>query len=165
MLTSNVKDLKSGRQCPQKHCLPEGGVPSTYIMHLDLQECCRGTHPCMFLHNFAALGLEKIVLDCQPFTYWIRKKGNMNVYNIIHHLNKAQILFVFWFREVWSCSINGIYHHTCTAIAIYLFRWVCLMQIMYLTFKCGVGGAVRFLVVDTIGKEERPPWAQLWMEQ
>ena len=29
----------------------------------------------------------------------------------------------------------------------------------------GVGGAVRFLVVGTIGKEERPPPGQLWMEQ
>ena len=29
----------------------------------------------------------------------------------------------------------------------------------------GVGGAVRFLVVGTIGKEERPPRGQLWMEQ
>ena len=31
--------------------------------------------------------------------------------------------------------------------------------------KCGVGGAVKFLVVGTIGKEERPPRGQLWMEQ
>ena len=29
----------------------------------------------------------------------------------------------------------------------------------------GVGGALRFLVVDTISKEERPPRGQLWMEQ
>ena len=29
----------------------------------------------------------------------------------------------------------------------------------------GVGGAMRFLVVDTIGKEERPIRGQLWMEQ
>ena len=29
----------------------------------------------------------------------------------------------------------------------------------------GVGGAVRFLVVGTIGKEGRPPRGQLWMEQ
>ena len=28
----------------------------------------------------------------------------------------------------------------------------------------GVGGAVRFLVVGTIGQEERPPRGQLWME-
>ena len=28
-----------------------------------------------------------------------------------------------------------------------------------------VGGAARFLVVGTIGKEERPPQGQLWMEQ
>ena len=31
--------------------------------------------------------------------------------------------------------------------------------------ECGVGGAVRFLVVGTIDKEERPPRGQLWMEQ
>ena len=29
----------------------------------------------------------------------------------------------------------------------------------------GVGGAVRFLVVGTIGKEERPLRGHLWMEQ
>ena len=29
----------------------------------------------------------------------------------------------------------------------------------------GVSGAVRFLVVGTIGQEERPPRGQLWMEQ
>ena len=29
----------------------------------------------------------------------------------------------------------------------------------------GVGGAVRFLVVGTIGQEDRPPRGQLWMEQ
>ena len=29
----------------------------------------------------------------------------------------------------------------------------------------GVGGAVRFFVVGTIGKEERLPRGQLWMEQ
>ena len=33
------------------------------------------------------------------------------------------------------------------------------------TFCMGVGGAVRFFVVGTIGKEERPPRGQLWMEQ
>ena len=29
----------------------------------------------------------------------------------------------------------------------------------------GVGEAVRFLVVGTISKEEKPPWGQLWVEQ
>ena len=33
------------------------------------------------------------------------------------------------------------------------------------SFFWGVGGAVRFLVVGTIGQEERPPRGQLWMEQ
>ena len=37
---------------------------------------------------------------------------------------------------------------------------------MYILFVSeGVGGAVRFLVVGTIGTEERPPRGQLWMEQ
>ena len=35
----------------------------------------------------------------------------------------------------------------------------------YLGYLCWVGGAVSFLVVGTIGKEERPPRGQLWMEQ
>ena len=34
-----------------------------------------------------------------------------------------------------------------------------------LVYIIGVGGVVRFLVVDTIGKEERPPRGQLWKEQ
>ena len=34
-----------------------------------------------------------------------------------------------------------------------------------LVAHAGVGGAVRFLVVGTIGQEERPPRGQLWMEQ
>ena len=34
-----------------------------------------------------------------------------------------------------------------------------------LVLKSGVGGAVRFLVVGTIGQGERPPRGQLWMEQ
>ena len=34
-----------------------------------------------------------------------------------------------------------------------------------LSFLTGVGGAVRFLVVGTIGQRERPPRGQLWMEQ
>ena len=32
-------------------------------------------------------------------------------------------------------------------------------------YAMGVGGAVRFLVVGTIGQGERPPRGQLWMEQ
>ena len=32
-------------------------------------------------------------------------------------------------------------------------------------YSMGVGGAVRFLVVGTIGQRERPPRGQLWMEQ
>ena len=40
-------------------------------------------------------------------------------------------------------------------------------QIIGLISFCtvGVGGAVRFLVVGTIGQGERPPRGQLWMEQ
>ena len=36
---------------------------------------------------------------------------------------------------------------------------------IFCLFITGVGGAVRFLVVGTIGQEERPPRGQLWMEQ
>ena len=35
----------------------------------------------------------------------------------------------------------------------------------YTALGVGVGGAVRFLLVGTIGQEERPPRGQLWMEQ
>ena len=37
--------------------------------------------------------------------------------------------------------------------------------ILFSQDEMGVGGAVRFLVVGTIGQEERPPRGQLWMEQ
>ena len=39
------------------------------------------------------------------------------------------------------------------------------IKAVYLIEADGVGGAVRFLVVGTIGQEERPPQGQLWMEQ
>ena len=39
-------------------------------------------------------------------------------------------------------------------------KWCTKLDVVY-----GVGGAVRFLVVGTIGQEERPPRGQLWMEQ
>ena len=39
------------------------------------------------------------------------------------------------------------------------------VQLRVPLFHVGVGGAVRFLVVGTIGQEERPPRGQLWMEQ
>ena len=40
-----------------------------------------------------------------------------------------------------------------------------LPDVLYVFEHKGVGGAVRFLVVGIIGKEERPPQGQLWMEQ
>ena len=40
-----------------------------------------------------------------------------------------------------------------------------MVQIHQSLREIGVGGAVRFLVVGTIGKEERPPRGPLWMEQ
>ena len=42
---------------------------------------------------------------------------------------------------------------------------LCYVQNSDLIGSFGVGGAVRFLVVGTIGQEERPPRCQLWMEQ
>ena len=42
-----------------------------------------------------------------------------------------------------------------------LTHWI--LEIFFINL--GVGGAVRFLVVGTIGQEERPPQGQLWMEQ
>ena len=43
-------------------------------------------------------------------------------------------------------------------------NWLLLKKMLLMDFL-GVGGAVRFLVVGTIGKEESPPRGQLWMEQ
>ena len=40
-----------------------------------------------------------------------------------------------------------------------------ILYLSYLTLYVGLGGAVRFIVVGTIGQEERPPQGQLWMEQ
>ena len=39
------------------------------------------------------------------------------------------------------------------------------IELFFFNFQDGVGGAVRFFVVGTIGQEERPPRGQLWMEQ
>ena len=39
------------------------------------------------------------------------------------------------------------------------------LSLSYVVVDSGVGGAVRFLVVGTIGTEERPTRGQLWMEQ
>ena len=39
------------------------------------------------------------------------------------------------------------------------------MQLLIHALTLGVDGAGRILVVGTIGKEERPPRGQLWMEQ
>ena len=50
---------------------------------------------------------------------------------------------------------NGEFYHLISALQ-------CVDSFLILL---GVGGAVRFLVVGTIGQEERPPRGQLWMEQ
>ena len=58
---------------------------------------------------------------------------------------------------------------------IFLYKWTTIFnafafifyvfQIYKLLSQIGMGGAVRFLVVGTIGQEERPPRGQLWMDQ
>ena len=53
--------------------------------------------------------------------------------------------------DVWKWISKFIQHFIIDVIA-------------YTCWGLGVGGAVRFLVVGTIGKEERPPRGQLWME-
>ena len=40
-----------------------------------------------------------------------------------------------------------------------------LAIVLFIISHIGVGGAVRFLVAGTIGKEVRPARDQLWMEQ
>ena len=53
-------------------------------------------------------------------------------------------------------------------------RWVGPVKFLFIIMfdisqirpkSLGLGGAVRFLVVGTIGQRERPPQGQLWMEQ
>ena len=54
-----------------------------------------------------------------------------------------------WCNSLWLCD-----------------ALLCLRQCSLTHWEAEVsGGAVRFLVVGTIGKEERPPRDQLWMEQ
>ena len=75
--------------------------------------------------------------------------------------------------EVWTiihCLELG--HETMVRVACFsIFLWgitpigVKSLPFYYLGYVVGVGGAVRFLVVGTIGQEERPPRDQLWMKQ
>ena len=46
-----------------------------------------------------------------------------------------------------------------------IWKYLWQMAAILSHLNVGVGGAVRFLVVSTIGQEERPPRGQLWMEQ
>ena len=74
---------------------------------------------------------------------------------------------------IWSVSKHDNPLFTSTALLSDSLSWIrCI--ILFLTHWgrdkmaanfLGVGGAVRFLVVGTIGQEERPPRGQLWMEQ
>ena len=76
--------------------------------------------------------------------------------------------------SIVSCNWLGIYGYqvvlTDPARSIFVgngktYLWNFTWYPSTLKNEQGVGGAVRFLVVGTIGKEERPPWGQLWMEQ
>ena len=75
--------------------------------------------------------------DCFPACWESLPVQNIN----LHHLAASSCLSL---EMICSCSIGS-------------------SLFFYSLF--GVGGAVRFLVVGTIGQRERPPRGQLWMEQ
>ena len=66
--------------------------------------------------------------------------------------------------DIWLLIHSGIKVNPQKAAVLYStkFPWFCCVLLIILS---GVGGVVRFLVVGTIGKGERPPRSQLWMEQ
>ena len=65
-------------------------------------------------------------------------------------------IHIFLFKKMHFKMLSGKWWPFCLGLS--------LLQ-TFLPLTEGVGGAVRFLVVGTIGQEERPPRGQLWMEQ
>ena len=84
------------------------------------------------------------------------------------------ISFNVWVRYfVWNFK-GYLWNSTQNFSTIHWKMWILFPSENLRAHKCfwnapwafiGVGGTVRFLVVGTIGKEERPPQGQLWMEQ
>ena len=70
----------------------------------------------------------------------------LKIYNKGRNVNRLSVI-------MW------ISYHVNVCVCI-LYIYICPPD-----FVLGVGGAVRFLVVGTIGQGERPPRGQLWMEQ
>ena len=111
--------------------------------------------------------IEHFVWNCPQLNltrhrWWSRNIGSSN--SLVQSDNKplpepmlTQISVAIWYHQD-TISINwgkGLVWRAITQQSNISLSWTDL----------GVGGAVRFLVVGTIGQEERPPWGQLWMEQ
>ena len=86
--------------------------------------------------------------------------------------NVTYIMIISWKKSAWLNKYDSI-HQSIYDICPPMKKctpYNCshsssVMLIMSSLGTDGVGGAVRFLVVGTIGQEERPPRGQLWMEQ
>ena len=98
-----------------------------------------------FLHGFCLLKTDKWMKDSHPLI----------ATPLLWHCDVMQtpIVTSFWLIVMktfpsGSCASSHRHQVDYHSLIIY-----------------GVGGAVRFLVVGTIGQRERPPRGQLWMEQ
>ena len=76
------------------------------------------------------------------------------------------LVWYHFIKEIFdSCVYYNMFAIFVVIYAIKLIHDLFHAMMVGLSVSYGVGGAVRFLVVGTIGQRERPPRGQLWMEQ
>ena len=111
----------------------------------------------------------KVMIKWLIWTIWtlmssvLKKADKLNL-----SLSLSRSLYIYknsnipqlWQHWQHICNVKGMPSNYFMLVTSVPFHWHGLTLI-----SAGVGGAVRFLVVGTIGEEERPPWGQLWMEQ
>ena len=73
--------------------------------------------------------------------------------------------YILLFLTFWIKMINVVNFYITWNVSLVTSKWTEIKKTQLLEKNTGVGGAVRFLVVGTIGQGERPPRGQLWMEQ
>ena len=131
--------------------------------------------------------LDGAVLDfTHVLSYLVHNMSRSQLYLRFGHFGRFPCVFVGWvglWGFLWwapsakrkdhhgvSSGWSSTWFHSCTVLSSTQYEQIPIIFEVWpfwqipLCFR-GVGGAVRFLVVGTIGKEERPPRSQLWMEQ
>ena len=94
--------------------------------------------------------------------------------SIVYHSTMGTLIWIHWIQILQMRDYIRFVHMQVPAPKIYVFRpldhygdilfWTGLRVPGKSWSGDRVGGTVRFLVVGTIGKVERPPRGQLWME-